>query len=107
MSRIAGWIFGNVGESLYCPHGHRIQASWMVLSEQIVHCTHRSSRHADKCPAMLWVLVARQGFVFVAEVTANDIRAMRDHRTIGETFDYLGAELVAYPVTKAHGGEAA
>jgi len=105
--RTAGWLTGNISHALYCPFGHRIQSSWMVVSEQVVHCTHRPHRHGDRCSAMLWVLVARQGLVFAAEVTGDDVRAIKEHRSIAETFAYLGAPLSPYPVGHPTQGDAA
>ncbi len=104
--RTAGWITGDVGYALHCPNGHRILASWMVVSEQVVHCTHRSHRHAEKCTAMLWVIVMRQGLVFAAEVTVDDVRAIKAHRSIPETFAYLGAALPLYPAAHTIGDAA-
>ncbi len=105
--RVSGYITGSIGHALYCPHGHRIQASWMVVGEQFVHCSHRSHRSAEKCEAMLWVVVLRHGLAFAAQVTVEDVRAIKGHTSIAQTFAYLGTPLPLYPIRQPTGGAAA
>lgn len=76
---------------------------WISMPVRCPACSSRLREHAilthggavrcEKCSRLLFaVTAAHVGMVFAAEVTAAEIRHMRDHRmTLPAVLDYLGA----------------